>query len=132
MERETESDLVTTITILVKWHSDDLLLLFNRPPVREVCLNHVVTKPHTETYPDLGSVVYCYVAILYAPPRLLSSPYNFRTVTIYYSTYGINDHKLVQGSRNKITIQTNAFYKILEKTSHLMYWEGHIKTRQNL
>ena len=46
------------------------LLLFNRPPVCEVCPNHEVTKHWTGTSPDLGSVAYSYVAIIYAPPRL--------------------------------------------------------------
>ena len=46
-------------------------LLFNRPPVFEVCPNHEVTKPWTGTSPDLGSVAYCYVAILYAPPCII-------------------------------------------------------------
>ena len=48
------------------------LLLFNRPPVCEVCPKHEVTRPRTGTYPDLVSVTDCYVAILYAPLCRLS------------------------------------------------------------
>ena len=46
------------------------LFLFNRPPVCEVCLNREVSKPWTGNSTDLGSVDYCYVDILYAPPHL--------------------------------------------------------------
>ena len=48
------------------------MLFFNRPPIREVFPNYEVTKPQTGTSLDLGSFNYCYVAILYAPPHILS------------------------------------------------------------
>ena len=48
-----------------------MLLLYNRPPVCDVCPNNEVTKPRTGNSSDLGSVVYFWVSILYAPPRLL-------------------------------------------------------------
>ena len=43
-----------------------MLLLLSWTTVREVCLNHgvVVFQPRTGTSPDLGSVAYCYVAII--------------------------------------------------------------------
>ena len=47
-------------------------MLFNRTLVRVVCKNHHVTKSRTGTSTDPGSINYCYVAILYAPTRLLS------------------------------------------------------------
>ena len=49
-----------------------LLLLFNRPPIHEVCPNHEVTKPRKGTSPDLGYVAYCYVYTLFP-----SLPYLF-------------------------------------------------------
>ena len=48
-----------------------LLLLFNCLPVYKVCTKHEVTNPQTGTSPDLGSTAYCYVVILYDPPRLI-------------------------------------------------------------
>ena len=55
-----------------------LLFLFNWTSVRVVCPIHEVTKPQTGTSLYLGYVVYCYVAIIYASPRLLSFPYDVR------------------------------------------------------
>ena len=48
-----------------------MLLLYKRPQVCDVCPNHEVTKPHTGTSLDLGSVDYCYTDILFDPPHLL-------------------------------------------------------------
>ena len=44
------------------------LLLFNFPPVCELCPNHEVTKPWTGTSMYLGSVTYCCIDVLYDPP----------------------------------------------------------------
>ena len=56
----------------IEW-GEMLLLLLTWPPVREVCPNHevVIFQPWTGTSPDLGSTAYCYVVILYDPPRLI-------------------------------------------------------------
>ena len=44
-------------------------LLLSWPPVRELCPNHevVVFQPQTGTSPDLGSITYCYIAVLLSP-----------------------------------------------------------------
>ena len=43
-----------------------LLLLFDWPPVREVCPNHEDAKAWAGTSLDLGSIYYCYVS---SPPK---------------------------------------------------------------
>ena len=45
--------------------------MFKCTPVCEVYLNHEVTKTWTGTSPELGSVAYSYVTIIYDFPRLL-------------------------------------------------------------
>ena len=57
---------------VIQDHIIMFLLLFNWPPFRELCPNNEVTKSQTGTSLILGSFAYCYAAIMYAPPLILS------------------------------------------------------------
>ena len=113
------------------------------PPVREVCPNYeaVMFQPWTLTTPDLGYIVYCYIAYLLNPPQpiLLPSdvrPLNhgkpltvhiqglvMRNLSLVIFTYDVSHYPRFWDQAHDLGIRPKSYFSITI-LSHLLYLES--------